>query len=385
MECMQKSLRTPQNDPSVDLWTRYAGGNASKSNGHPSALASLAHLLPSSPQTPSTTDSRGKSIRRVVSCGIEWPTTETKKRKTPPKSHARVRDIFAASKKRMFSPELPRSGRVGLLLEKIQESLSTKPVQETEDDAEGPSSSSPIPDANGDGETMLGCLEPLLPPAQHLFKPEDAVPKVGNAARQQNPAESLLLQDGSSSDYGGDDIDYDFAEEVEFAATQANPNNKRQRTPSKAEKQSLKHAIKPTIPPWEANSALQPSTAVANHATLASAETMKRVPEAVTLKHIEDSSDDEFGLDDPDFAEELEDLAAKYESQDQQSLPQQVPGHVLEQVVEANQETTIILQGSSDEFDDPYDDDVWKDIANGSIDPQTVDNVGSTSQVWSPR
>jgi hypothetical protein len=387
MDSMQKSLRTPQNDPSVDLWTRYAGGNASKSIGQTSALSGLAHLLPSSPQTPSTTDSRGRSIRRVVSCGTEWPTTEAKKRKTPPKSHARVKDIFAASKKRMFSPELPRSGRVGLLLEKIQESFSTKPVEEAEDDAQGPSSSSPIPDGYADEETCTNAPESLLPPARPVFKLEENLPAVKKAARQQSPAVGLLLHNASSSDYGGDEIDYDFVEQVEFAATQTISNiTKTQKTPSKPEKPPLKHAIKPAIRPCNANTAQQASMMAANHSNHAPFVTVNRAFGIAAVKVAEDSSDDEFGLDDVDFAEELGDLAAKYESQYQQARSIQQPARVPDQAVGANKKVVAIPQGDgSDEFDDPYDDDVWTDIANGSIDRQIIDSVGSTSQVRGAR
>lgn len=387
MDGMQKSLRTPQNDPSIDLWTRYAGGNVSKSIGHNSALASLAHLLPSSPQTPSTTGSRGKSMRRVVSCGMEWPTTETKKRKTPPKSHARVKDIFAASKRRMFSPELPRSGRVGLLLEKIQESLSTKPVDDVEVDAEGPSSSSPIPLRTVHEQTLPNAPEPLLPRARPVFEREETISTGTTATGLRIPTEESVLHDLSSSDYGGDDIDYDLAEQVEFVATQAIANTTRiQITPWKAEKEPLKYAIKPAaITPSNTNAAVKVPTMAARYANPAPIKPAKMEPELVAVKTVDFSSDDEFGLDDPDFAEELGDLAAKYESQDQQCITVQQSGRVLDQAVKANEKATIILQGGSDEFDDPYDDDVWKDIAYGSIDPQTGGNVGSTSQVCGPR
>ena len=54
---------------------------------------------------------------------------------------------------------------------------------------------------------------------------------------------------------------------------------------------------------------------------------------------------------------------------------------IPEYAVTVNEDASTVQQGGLDEFDDPYDDDVWKDIANGSVDPQIVDSVGSTSQV----
>ena len=389
MDSLQRSLKTPQNDPSIDLWARYAGGNVSKCTRQDSAISSFAHLLPSSPQTPSTTDSKGKSMRRVASCGTEWPTTETKKRKTPPKSHTRVKDIFAASKKRMFSPELPKSGRVSLLLEKIQESLCTKPPDEVEEDAEGPSSSSPIPDGNIDQETVQNAPEPEpeLPPPPPVCKTENNAVTSQAVLKQHGPVSELLLQDASSSDYGGDEIDYDFMEQVEFAATQANVNAvKIQKTPSKPEKRPLKHAA--AVERRTSEHSAAPSAHRQQISKFQPTSSEPALPEKVTSLHKiatvkvpNDSSDDEFGLSDPDFAEELTDLAAKYEPKDQRCTLIQQPESVCAQDAAVKQKVAAMQPASLDEFDDPYDDDVWKDIANGSIDPQINDSVGSTSQV----
>ena len=387
MDSLQKSLKTPQNDPSIDLWARYAGGNISTRNQQDSAISGFAHLLPSSPQTPSTTDSKGKSMRRVASCGTEWPTTETKKRKTPPKSHTRVKDIFAASKKRMFSPELPKSGRVSLLLEKIQESLSTKPADEIEDDAEGPSSSSPVPDGNVDKETLKNAPEPELPPAPPATRLERNVTKGASLPSQHQLVGELLLHDASSSDYGGDEIDYDFMEQVEFAATQANAtSDKTQNTPSKPNKRPLDHArpvVKRRLSEHSAHLAQHQQASMLQTKTSESAlpEQLKSIQGTPKVEVSIDSSDDEFGLSDPDFAEELTDLAAQYEPKDERCTFIQKPELASSQGITAKLKIAAVQPDSLDEFDDPYDDDVWRDIANGSVDPQINDNVGSTSQV----
>jgi hypothetical protein len=387
------SLRTPQNDPSVDLWTRYAGGNISKSIRQDSAKAGFAHLLPSSPQTPSTIDSRGKSIRRVVSCGTEWPTTEIKKRKTPPKSHARVKDIFAASKKRMFSPELPRSGRVGLLLEKIQESLSTKPVEEIDDASEGPSSSSPIPDGHANEDILPNApkLElSLVPPAVKVQGPTFIN---DTAAKRYERPEILVVQNDSSSDYGGDEIDYELFEQVEFAATQAMAGAvKTEKTPSKPERKPPRQETMPPKPPWNAPS-IQPNQCLASLRMAAAggptpAKKAEEVYGKAVAKEPEDLSDDEFGLDDPDFAEQLGDLVAQFESQEQQDTTVQQPLCIFKQATTVNEQASITQLDDIDEFgefDDPYDDDVWTDIANGSINQQITDGIGSRSQVCGNR
>ena len=382
LESMQKSLRTPQNDPSVDLWNRYASGDISKSIHQESVVSGLARLLPSSPQTPSTADSREKSLRRVVSCGVQWPMTETKKRKTSPKTYGRVKDLFAASKRQILGQELPRSGRVSVLLDKIQESLSRKPSNEVDQDAEAPSSSSPIPDGDTETEAWRNRPEPDLPPLPAIVQGDGMLGAEGATGEQ---AKGLSVRAESSSDYGGDDIDYELFEQVEFAATQAMANAAKQKTLSKLEGNIANEVIMPLKPPWVAPNAKPSQPPQSAFAPEHEQTNAKKEVEEAKDEAKEEMSDDEYGLDDPDFADELGDLCAQYESQDKQDAPVKQSFDVTETTKQEIGQALTVQQISPDEFDDPFGDDVWKDIADGSIVSQKFDAVGSTSQVCGTR
>jgi hypothetical protein len=388
LESMQKSLRTPQNDPAVELWNRYASGNGSKSIRQDSGVPGLAHMMPSSPQTPSTTDSREKSLRRVVSCGVQWPTTETKKRRTPPKSYSRVKNMFAASKKQILAHEMPKSGRVSLLLDRIQESLTKKPLDEVEDDAEGPSSSSPMPDEHSDLGILLNALPLDLPPPLHAAIAQNEE-RLNDATEHPQMPERSPFKNDSSSDYGGDEIDYELFEQVDFAATQAMAGAGIQKSPSKLEKKALKENIAPPKPPWTTCQAQvqQPSkTWISRNPE--EPKLPKQVEEARRTAGVgekDELSDDEYGLDDPDFASELEDLAVQVESQEKQYATIQPAVAVSEIAPQTTEKLPGVQVHVADEFDDPLDDEDWQDLAEGSIALQSASGVGSRSQVCGPR
>jgi hypothetical protein len=383
LESIQKSLRTPQNDPAVDLWNRYASGTGSKSIRQDGGVPGLAHMMPSSPQTPSTTDSREKSLRRVVSCGVQWPTTETKKRRTPPKSYSRVKNMFAASKKQILSHEMPKSGRVSLLLDRIQESLTRKPLDEVEEDAEGPSSSSPMPDGHADLGNLPNSLPldlPLPPPTisqnENIFN--DAT------EHSQMPEQSPFRND-LSSDYGDDEIDYELFEQAEFAATHAMAGAGIQKSPSKPERKATKETIAPLKPPWVTGHAqVQRPSKTSITRRPEEPKSPKQVEEARGAAEVgekDELSDDEYGLDDPDFATELQDLAVQLESQDKQYASIQPAVAVSKIAPQTTDKLPGVQVHVADEFDDPLDDEDWQDLAEGNIVLQGASGVGSRSQV----
>ncbi|RMZ92447.1 hypothetical protein DV736_g317, partial [Chaetothyriales sp. CBS 134916] len=203
MNSVQRSLRTPNNDPAQELWNRYL---AASTAGHGDApLPSFAHLPPSSPQTPTTT-SKDSGLRRTVSCGVEWPTSKPKRRRVDVEdSHSRTKDIFAASRRQILAPDLPKTSRVGLLVEKIQESLNRR----TRID-EGPSSSSPLPERHAQSRSSEAS------PAQSPSKERRAQSNVADQSRAANSdiAPPSIYND-SFSEFGGEDLDLDFFESVE--------------------------------------------------------------------------------------------------------------------------------------------------------------------------
>lgn len=79
----QQSIKTPHADPAGDLWSRYSVRTTEKET--PSKRVPLALNFPSSssPHTPARRLFRNDTsrLRRTMSCGMEWPTSVTKRRK----------------------------------------------------------------------------------------------------------------------------------------------------------------------------------------------------------------------------------------------------------------------------------------------------------------
>ena len=208
LETAQKSTKTPQNDPAADLWSRYTSG-VKLDTKNPSLFA---HLSPSSPQTPESNGSKDSALRRTASCGVAWPTSKSKKRRTETKaSYDRTRGVFAAAKQQILAPELPKQSRVGLLVEKIQETLSRR----DHDDVEEPSSSSPLPDRGRASQILPAILEHEQDEQDQEGSHNDIPTPTRMAAPQLLPP-----NEPASSDYGDDEIDLNLVESFERASTQ---------------------------------------------------------------------------------------------------------------------------------------------------------------------
>ncbi|KIV88936.1 hypothetical protein PV10_08562 [Exophiala mesophila] len=211
LDTLQKSLRTPNNDPTQDLWNRYSAVNNPRSKPGEPILPAYAHLLPSSPQTPGTTGKEA-SLRRTHSCGTEWPASNAKRRKvdTSEGPQGRTKEIFAASRKDILRHDLSNNTKVGLLLEKIHESLSKKQRVE-----EGPSSSSPLPERRS--QFLESPTRPQVRPQPSLMPaPSEAVQPRASPLRETRVREKTP----ASSDYGDDELDLEAFECIESAVAQ---------------------------------------------------------------------------------------------------------------------------------------------------------------------
>ncbi len=352
---IQKSLRTPNNDPTQELWNRYMSANIARQANGEFALPSFAHLPPSSPQTPSTT-SKDSGFRRTVSCGIEWPTSKPKRRKVDiGDSHSRTKDIFAASRRKILAQNVPKTSRVGLLVEKIQESMKKR--QRANDE---PSSSSPLPGRHSQlSATQESPTRSPLKATRALIHDEFAVcaPREGDR-HQQLP---LKKSQGSFSDFGDDELDVDFFENVEQTVSQG---------PSAGSKP---HVIQAQAA--GSSNAQQP---VANVQWQLTEEPTKGVsakaPVASVNQSFEETFDDGFDGDDDTFAEEMQDLADKVDSQNQLSKISAVDGPApMPPILEAIDE----INDMDDAFDD--DDDLWAQVADETAQGKTV--IGSTCRV----
>ncbi|OCK83086.1 hypothetical protein K432DRAFT_196876 [Lepidopterella palustris CBS 459.81] len=289
LQGMQQILKTPHADPAADLWNRYTVNATTKTTPAASKGIALAQLINESSPHSSATAGSVSGLRRWASCGLEWPTSVTKRRKT--------RGAFRGEKGNLedgygvSSTDDPMQGKsklskVGILLEKIQETMVKPPVQNA---SSFPSSSSPYPEV---GEF---CVAPALSPLQRLSRgqrndikhgadsrssPEPPTPAVDDNEEEQN----ANLKPTSSSEYGDVDIDIDMVEAIEANCTaQQNP-------PVAAGATIFLEAIQESNPA-DCSIAIEP-------------------PKQDTL-----GSDDEFGLEDEDiFDADLENLASLYDA-----------------------------------------------------------------------
>lgn len=371
LDILNKSLRTPNNDPTQDLWNRYSAANSSKPHQAEPTLPQYAHLLPSSPQTPSTVG-KDSNLRRTHSCGVEWPTSMPKRRKTDAtESHGRTKDLFAGSRKDILSRDLSNNTRVGLLLDKIQRSLISKPIAE-----EGPSSSSPLPDRRSQN-----LLSPTRP--QSRDRPIAAAVSHGDISMQQRSPQKMDAEPdpASFSEFSDDGLDLEAFESAELAIAQQVEQQERDNSLIKHHtnrgpiaKDNAVSPITATVASKKPNCHSPQSQAMALPRT---SQTYHRPIEAPQ----QDEFDDEFD-DDEDLMNGILDLTAKYESQTkpkaddeqiatnlnlpQQKQPSNITGHLE----------------SLDEFDDAFDDDdeLWDSIAKATPASGTI-AAGATSNV----
>ena len=349
MNSIQKSLRTPNNDPTQELWKRYMSANMAQQANGEFALPSFAHLQPSSPDTPSTT-SKDSGLRRTASCGIEWPTSKPKRRKIDVgDSHSRTKDIFAASRREILAQNVPKTSRVGLLVEKIQESMNKR--QRANDD---PSSSSPLPGRRSQIPATQG--SPTRSPSKVTRGPRtgSSAPPAANS-QQQSP---LRKSQASFSDFGDDDLDVGFFENVEKIMSQEPVATKPSAVEVNAKSTSQSNADRPLDQRHSADNQVPSEPAK---------------PQPVTVN---DTLDDSFGddFDDDTLAEELQDLADKV---DYQNIPSKIPAVDGPAPLPAIMEEHNELDDMDDAFDD--DDDLWAQVADETAQGKTI--IGSTSQV----
>jgi hypothetical protein len=388
LKMLHESLKTPHNDPALDLWARYTDASLTKKDANGNALPAFAHLMTSSPQTPGTTNGKDGGLKRSISCGIEWPASKTKKRKVNQEStEGRMKDVFETSKTDIMAPGKSKGSRITLLMEKLQENSRKVPQIEVS----GPSSSSPLPDRIG--ISNIAALSPVPKRMAAGQKNDKVITSKGDdhcmqdiPARRHDDAESM------SSEFGDEDIGLDLLEAVEQseyvqvalpAIEQQTAENltiisddTHQICAGPADHRGDPTSCKPPnhMPPQE--SYKDPRRKVEGPANV--------VPSA-----FDDDDDDEFGDGNYDNLV-LAHLAARFDTQQPTSTGPPHPqgeGVLPQQDVGSNTHSVPAQavgdddDGDVDAFDDDDDDDLWNQIGDGSLDLQQDKGVLTASQV----
>ncbi|OCL09990.1 Dna2-domain-containing protein [Glonium stellatum] len=222
LQNMQQTLRTPQADPAADLWSRYTVNANNKSTPTTNKGVAFAHLINESSPHSSATAGSVSGLRRWASCGLEWPTSVSKRRKTRGVFRENGEDVFGVrSTADEQSYTKSKLSKVGLLVERIQETLAKPPRPNA---SSLPSSSSPLPETGDFHEA------PSASPLQRLAHgPIKDVEEPQQPFSFDGSQETITHEDGgmekrqpsSSSEFGDADIDMDMVEAMEIASCTA--------------------------------------------------------------------------------------------------------------------------------------------------------------------
>ena len=382
LKSLHESLKTPQNDPALDLWARYTDASLTKKDADGKALPAFAHLMTSSPQTPGTTNGKDGGLRRSISCGIEWPASKSKRRKTNHEmAEGKVTDIFAASRKAIMATGKPKASRISLLMEKLQENLMRVP----QDEVSGPSSSSPLPCRFG-----LPNLQEVSPASPQRLPPnengeavpnmDDIQPECDNHERQKDDLET------TSSEFGDEDLGLEILEAVEQSAcTQAAlPVVELHGSNIVATNKEAGHQLHPEgkshhthSQPSHGSASVMLHSQSANHVEVDAASIAQAVPTTSG-----EDNDDEF-RDGSDDSGAMADLAAQFDTRETTHSPLPHP-HVEHAVVEHDSGyNTHALPDPKANDDDAYDDDdeLWDQIGDGSVLLEQGNGMAGASQV----
>lgn len=360
-QSLQKSpsRRSPNHDdPAAVLWSNYA-----EKRGNEPVLPPLPPFE-LSPHTPHGS-AKDNSFRRTASCGNEWPTSSSKRRKLRHQDpHSTTKQIFASKRRELLKPELSKQSKVSLLLESVQQNLSARRQNQTE-----PSSSSPLPER----------YEPeVLARDQHVpAKDGSPSPKkiVHTNAKTRHGSSPLKNGHDKSSDYGDLDFDDDDLEGIENALTQG-----------QAQLESTNHQRLIKVPGLRHANTMQPSCIGASGLAQGPRPQLeKRPPQYGSTIHDDNVKIfDEFDDDDDTFNDELQQLADKVESQ---TGP---PVTCRSEVIQQHQDdlnnkparTASAVNACDGAFDD---DDLWDEEIDEQVLNTVHDALNSGNQVREPK
>jgi DNA replication ATP-dependent helicase Dna2 len=347
----QHTLRTPQADPAAGLWNRYTTSTQSKDEESTTKkTVSFAHLINESSPHSSATASNVSGLRRWTSCGLEWPTSNAKRKRTTGRFNATAEQAHVDNR-----PDSQKSGtsKAQKLLQQIQKTLSKPEIPITE----MPSSSSPLPDRVGFHQQVeISPLQQRERVQTQLTRPIEPVTSSQSLSDHDNDPSASPQ---SSSDYGSEDFDVDMVEAIE--ATQSLSHE----TPSK-----IRHSNK------TASQSLPPALIQQeNHVPVALKETA--ADEALSMM-------DDFDFEDDDIlAADLEDVAAKYDiAHDEDIIPHNTHSTTPADNPVLQNATTKEVESEDDFGGLDVDDNLFDAIQQHATQACQSGNVQPSVRVW---
>lgn len=342
LDLNRPDITTPQADPVMELWSRYTN-----SKGTPTANKSVAfaHLINESSPRSAAAAGSVSGLRRWASCGVEFPASNRKKRRTHGVFQAEKEtseDVFAdAPSSDGVMLGQPARPNLASMVQRMRECVSKS---ESRLSSQLPSSSSPLPRV-GDQDSSSGSPTQRRPrdqgtglsmALQHESPSSgEDLNEEGGLAKDQEPVDAeqtepapLPASQESSEDFGDDDFDADMVDALDVSPQDVNQTA-----------HSTNH-VAPSHQPT--NAPPQPPQGAAAPAKV--------------------GSDDEFGMDDEDdFAADLEQVASLYDTRsldpltaDSAPAADKEPPATTENTASA---TVISLIDDDDEFDEDIDAD----------------------------
>lgn len=377
---LHDSLKTPHNDPALDLWARYTDATATRMDTGGVPLPAFAHLMNSPPQAPGSANGKDGGLRRSISCGIEWPASRTKRRKLKEVTEGRTKDVFAATKPDIMASSKSKASRIALLMEKLQENSRRVPQMEIS----GPSSSSPLPDRNG-----ISNLSMVSPLSKQKVSQQDAEP-IMNEDLHQSMQDISPNQNGSrdnlSSEFGDEDLALEALEAVEQAScTQAASSadgKQGGRSPPRTNGGTEPRHQECGGQDGSLQTLYKHAGAVMQEISHSHGEASFRSPPAVLPAASGTEDDEDFGGENDDIGV-MADLAAQFDTQQTTTTSHPFQEQVLVPQDGGYKGRTTLPQAVYDDdgYDNEYDDDVWDDIQDIPVMLQQDNTVAGASQV----
>jgi DNA replication ATP-dependent helicase Dna2 len=338
LDSTRKGITTPQADPAMELWSRYTNN---KDTPTANKSVAFAHLINESSPRSAAAAGSVNGLRRWASCGVEFPASNRKKRRTHGVFQAEkavTEDVFAgaSSSDGMMLGQTTKPN-IASMVQRMRECVTRL---QPRTNSQLPSSSSPLPAGEDRQDPSSGS------PLQRRIRDHDVDTSETLQGEQIQEAEdntddALLSDDGgvdaehisthqppasqpSSDEFGDDDFDADMVEALDV-------------TPQVVElpAPTTSYVTIPTEPIYRPSQQQSPAAAPPVQAG---------------------SDDDDFGLDDEDdFAADLELVASLYDTRAVESpLADPIPLGETEGVTTAQHVASApvisLLDDDEDEF-----------------------------------
>lgn len=317
---LKKTLRTPQVDPSADLWNRYTTNSGKEAaQGQPISMLNL--IASSSPHVVGDQVGNVGGLRRWTSCGVEFPSSKAKRRRTQHSTSMMQVTTDSVEIPQVIDEEdspFEKPHKLGNLLERMQKSL--RPDSEACADPQAPSSSSPLPDRQEDFDRQS--ISPCR--ASELAAGKDKPSIILQPCANNDPVTANSVKDRTAacSSFGSDTMGSDLLSAATVAAPSVDINHE--------------------------------AVADAEDRKISGTTNVQEEGDGKISRRVDEHDEDEFGDDFDLSAEDLEDVSSIRQPRSVGTdVPDKLQGH---------EQSKSFVDGSQDDPIDEDDDDIDEEL-----------------------